>query len=99
MSYNGSKLSNCALRSGLGFENALCTYDPLTNSYQSSSGIDINQYEKNESFNDVPKCKCNKNCKSYNIRGNINGIPMLLILFIIIIIFYLLLKNNNNNNK
>ena len=94
MSYNGngSRLTNCALRSGLGIENSLCTYNPLTNSYQSSSGIDINQYEKNESFDDVLDCGCDKDNKSYKIKKNTNSIPMIVILFIIIIIFYLLLK-------
>ena len=91
MSYNGSRLTNCALRSGLGIENSLCIYNSSTNSYQSSSGIDINEYEKNESFNDVQDCRCDKDNKSYKIKKNKNSIPLIIILFIIII-FYLLLK-------
>ncbi len=40
----------CQCNSGLCVKNTLCDYSPEKNPYESSSGIDLNPFEKNEPF-------------------------------------------------
>jgi hypothetical protein len=65
----GKRICNCT--GGLCVKKSLCYYDPMSSSYDSSSGIDINPYEKNENFGNISKCNCNKN-KFYNSNNNID---------------------------
>jgi len=82
----------CECNSGLCVKNSLCNYDPKTDPYQSSSGIDMNEYERSEHFNNVNSCGC-KN-KEYNKKDNIASV--IIILIIISIITFVFLKKKRN---
>jgi hypothetical protein len=85
----------CECNSGLCVKNSLCNYDPKTDPYQSSSGIDINDYERNEHFGNVGRYRNNinrnrnRNIYRYNKRSsNFAGILSLIIICIFIFFFY-----------
>ncbi len=82
----------CECNSGLCVKNSLCNYDPKTDPYQSSSGIDINEYERSENFVSVGKCGC-KN-KEYNKKDNMMSVIIILIIISIIIFVFLKKKRN-----
>jgi hypothetical protein len=90
----------CECNSGLCVKNSLCNYDPKTDPYQSSSGIDMNEYEKNEHFGNIGRYRNNNNRtrNRYNYRNrnnNFTGIISLIIICIFIFFFY----NKNLKNK
>jgi len=76
----------CSCFSGLCVYNPLCDYSPLKRPFDSSSGIDINQYERTEHFNNINKA--NK-----SDRRSIKISTLLII--IILIIFFILIKVRN----
>ena len=82
----------CECNSGLCVKNSLCNYDPKTDPYQSSSGIDMNEYERSEHFNGTRRC-------GYKTReqNNIDNTASVIIILIIVSIFiFVFLKKKNN---
>jgi hypothetical protein len=80
----------CECNSGLCVKNSLCNYDPKTDPYQSSSGIDMNEYERSENFDNVRKC-------GYRTREQYkkdNMTSLIIILIIVSIIIFVFLKKN-----
>ena len=82
----------CECNSGLCVKNSLCDYNPKTDPYQSSSGIDMNEYERSEHFGNV--CKCGY-ANKYQQRKD-NEASLIIILIIISIILFVFLKKKRN---
>ncbi len=82
----------CECNSGLCVKNSLCNYDPKTDPYQSSSGIDMNEYERSENFGNINSCGCQK--KQHNKKDNTSSIIIILIIIFIIIFVFLKKKRN-----
>lgn len=82
----------CECNSGLCVKNSLCNYDTKTNSYQSSSGIDINEYERDEHFGNVNNSKYFYRNRNPN-RNRRNNFPIIIILIISILLFVFFKKN------
>jgi hypothetical protein len=88
------RLCNC--NSGICIKSPLCDYDPFKNPFQSSSGVDLNPYERNEDFknhnfgykyihNNQHNIFNNNKCKSYCIPLHL--IIIILVIFIIVFLF------------
>jgi hypothetical protein len=82
----------CECNSGLCVKNSLCNYDPKTNPYQSSSGIDMNEYERSENFGNVRRCGY-QNRKEYK-KDNMASVIIILIIISVIIFVFLKKKRN-----
>jgi hypothetical protein len=82
----------CECNSGLCVKNSLCNYDPKTDPYQSSSGIDMNEYEKSENFTNVRRC----GYKTREENKKDNTASVIIILIIVSIIIFVFLKKKNN---
>ncbi len=82
----------CECNSGLCVKNSLCDYNPKTDPYQSSSGIDMNEYERSEHFNGARRCGY-QNIKEYK-RDNIASVIIILIIISVIIFVFLKKKRN-----
>jgi hypothetical protein len=83
----------CECNSGLCVKNSLCNYDPKTDPYQSSSGIDMNEYERSEHFENVKNSrKCGYRNREQYKKDNM--VSLIIILIIISIIIFVFLKKN-----
>ena len=82
----------CECNSGLCVKNSLCDYNPKTDPYQSSSGIDMNEYERSESFENVRNCNCGYRNRAQYKKDNM--VSLIIILIIVSIIIFVFLKKN-----
>ena len=82
----------CECNSGLCVKNSLCDYNPQTDSYQSSSGIDMNEFERSENFDNV--CRCGYANKQQQRKDNMASLIIILIIISIIIFVFLKKKRN-----
>jgi len=93
---NLGRISNCI--GGMCVKNALFDNNPLKNPFDSSSGIDLNPYERNEGFESFEGFnninKRNRQCVNLNsnfnpnLNNNLNSNFFMLALFIIIISYF-----------
>ena len=89
----------CECNSGLCVKNSLCNYDPKTDPYQSSSGIDMNEYERSENFENFENFENVKNSRKCGYRNKEqykkdNMVSLIIILIIVSIIIFVFLKKN-----
>jgi hypothetical protein len=85
----------CECNSGLCVKNSLCNYDSKTDPFQSSSGIDINEYENFGNVDDSRYVYRNRNLYRNRHRRD-NFVYIIILIFIFIFVF---LKKNNINLK